>query len=598
MGGSRLVVAAGSPPRTGAALVRAACARAEAEGALRFDAIVQADKERFFSHLGWLSRGRVELLGHPHVRMRWPIGLIAAQAAAKQVIAEVLGDLRPGGEGFVGDDGAPIPDTDLVAATDAILPSMVERDPWWAGWCSVLVNVNDLAAMGAAPVGLLDSVAAPNASMAKRVMAGLADAAARYGVPVLGGHTQVGAPSALAVTMLGRAAAPVPGGGGRPGDRVSVIADLAGGWREGYGGRQWDSTTARSADDLRRLTSVLDRVQVRAAKDVSMAGLVGTLGMLAEASGCGAELDVAAVPRPDDARLADWFTCFPGFALVVAGDRPIRTADAAPASVATCGRLVGQPGVTLVWPDGERTRVLDGPVVGLGRADQVTLPVAENGGLRTFRVSAGRRARRRPTPAWARCSPARPPSAGPGPGPAPPPCGPTWGRTARRCRRPARWPTRSAATARAPTRPAPRPTPHPGVRRAAGRSPPPPRAPRSRAPSWPARPAARPCAASSAGLPNVAPVAQGARPPYPRGGNPADAEAEAGSDAGAGGEAGPGDGSPATRRAESIADARLRRAGDLDPSIDGIGPVVPFAPRAADRNQDRPGGDDDRQGEG
>ena len=34
-----------------------------------------------------------------------------------------------------------------------------------------------------------------------------------------------------------------------------------------------------------------------AAKDVSMAGLAGTLGMLAEASGCQAVLDVAAVPR-------------------------------------------------------------------------------------------------------------------------------------------------------------------------------------------------------------------------------------------------------------------------------------------------------------
>ena len=77
--------------------------------------------------------------------------------------ADVLGDLRPGGPGFVGDDGAPVPGTDVVVVTDAILPTMVERDPWWAGWCAVLVNVNDLAAMGAAPVGLTDALAAPDA---------------------------------------------------------------------------------------------------------------------------------------------------------------------------------------------------------------------------------------------------------------------------------------------------------------------------------------------------------------------------------------------------------------------------------------------------
>ncbi len=48
----------------------------------------------------------------------------------------------------------------------------------------------------------------------------------------------------------------------------------------------------------------------RAAKDVSMAGIVGTTGMLAEASGCGAELDVAAIPRPADVGAGDWLTCF------------------------------------------------------------------------------------------------------------------------------------------------------------------------------------------------------------------------------------------------------------------------------------------------
>jgi len=159
----------------------------------------------------------------------------------------------------------------------------------------------------------------------------------------------------------------VPGGGGRPGDPVSVVADLAGRWRGGYGGRQWDSTTARSGDELRRLGTTLQRTRPGAAKDVSMAGLVGTLAMLAEASGCGAELDVATVPRPAEAGLADWLTCFPGFALVLAGAAP-PPAEAAPATVARCGRLVTGRGAGLRWPDGELTPVVDGPVVGLGPA--------------------------------------------------------------------------------------------------------------------------------------------------------------------------------------------------------------------------------------
>jgi len=94
----------------------------------------------------------------------------------------------------LGDDGVPVPGSDVIAACDAVVPSLVERDPEWAGWCGVLVNVNDLAAMGAAPVGLLDAVAARDASAAARIVAGLRAASEAYGVPVLGGHTQLGVP--------------------------------------------------------------------------------------------------------------------------------------------------------------------------------------------------------------------------------------------------------------------------------------------------------------------------------------------------------------------------------------------------------------------
>ena len=49
-------------------------------------------------------------------------------------------------------------------------------------------------------------------------------------------------------------------------------------------------------------------------------GSSAPLGMLAEASGCGAVLDVAASRGPAGASLADWLTCFPGFAMLTADD--------------------------------------------------------------------------------------------------------------------------------------------------------------------------------------------------------------------------------------------------------------------------------------
>jgi selenophosphate synthetase-related protein len=100
-----------------------------------------------------------------------------------------------------------------------------------------------------------------------------------------------------------------------------------------------------------------------------MAGVVGTLGMLAEASGCGAILDVAAVPRPAAASAGDWLTCFPGYAMLTA-----HTHDAAgplpagPAVSAVCGELTEGQGVGLRWPDGEVTQAVAGMVTGLGPA--------------------------------------------------------------------------------------------------------------------------------------------------------------------------------------------------------------------------------------
>ncbi|SDD01980.1 MSMEG_0567/sll0787 family protein [Nocardioides lianchengensis] len=353
----------------GAALVRAACATAEAAGALRFDATVQAQNERLFRRLGWVPRERVHLHGHPHVVVDWPVARVQRLAdSTKAALGDLVGTLVDSGAGFLGDDGAPVPGSDLVAACDAILPAMVERDPEWAGWCAALVNLNDLSAMGAAPVGMLDAIGARDASFARRIVRGLGEASRAWGVPVLGGHTQLGVPAALSVTALGRTSAPVPGGGGRVGQAVRLTADLGGSWRPGYTGAQWDSSSHRTSAELRSLAGVVPGLAPAAAKDVSMSGLVGTTGMLAEASGCRAVLDVADVPAPDAASYGDWLTCFPGFAMVTTERAPAEADLPGFLTSQVCGELTHGTGVGLRWPDGVVTEAITSPVTGLGAA--------------------------------------------------------------------------------------------------------------------------------------------------------------------------------------------------------------------------------------
>lgn len=372
--GGRLVVRRGARQAggIGSALVREACREAVSRGVLRFEATVQERNEPLFRHLGWMRWGVASIGGAAHVRMRWPVERIADLVGAMKLpLGDVLAGIRDdhsealGGDGWVGDDGALVSGTDVVVATDAILPALIDRDPEWAGWCGVLVNINDLSAMGARAVGVMDAVAAASPSAVRRIVSGLRSAAVAWDVPVLGGHTQVRGSSSLAVTALGRTTAPIPGGGGRVGNRLGLTVDLDGRWRRGFEGRQWDSTSTRTGEELRHLAGLVAAHRPAAAKDVSMVGIVGTAAMLAEASGTGARIDVADIPAPPDVAFGDWLTCFPGFGMITA-DAPEIPSPVASSS--TIGELTSAAGVTLRWPDGVETTALDTGATGLGRA--------------------------------------------------------------------------------------------------------------------------------------------------------------------------------------------------------------------------------------
>src|SRR5262245_39706485 len=103
------------------------------------------------------------------------------------VVGEVLGpaDWLRG----PGDDGAivAVGSEEVVACGEAILPAFVERDPYSAGIAAVLTNVNDVAAMGALPVAIVDTIVGP-AETCRAVLDGLRFASELYEVPVVGGH--------------------------------------------------------------------------------------------------------------------------------------------------------------------------------------------------------------------------------------------------------------------------------------------------------------------------------------------------------------------------------------------------------------------------
>lgn len=229
----------------------------------------------------------------------------------------------------VGDDCAAIPDGDggwLLFAIEGFLSEFVQQRPWFAGYCGVMVNVSDIAAMGGRPIAVVDALWSRGDAAGDEVLKGLASAAQRYGVPIVGGHSNTRSESGqLAVAILGRARRLLTSFDARPGDRLLMAIDLRGAYEEPHPffNASTGATAARLREDLALLPLLAESGLCCAAKDISMAGAVGTALMLLECSRVGAVIDVGAVPRPAGVPLARWLQSFPsfGFVLSVRADR-------------------------------------------------------------------------------------------------------------------------------------------------------------------------------------------------------------------------------------------------------------------------------------
>ncbi|MHB8189100.1 MAG: thiamine-phosphate kinase [Ferrimicrobium sp.] len=148
----------------------------------------------------------------------------------ESVVATIITQL---GTAYLGDDAAIIPGSPspLALCADAIVEGVHFDYRYWApeqiGAKAVLVNLSDLAAMGAIPRWILLTISAPATAPIESILNGVVLAAQRYQVPLIGGDTTLGPVTSLSVTAVGEC----PHGtlmrsGGQPGDHILVTGAL------------------------------------------------------------------------------------------------------------------------------------------------------------------------------------------------------------------------------------------------------------------------------------------------------------------------------------------------------------------------------------
>ena len=198
---------------------------------------------------------------------------------------------------------------DLVLTADALISGVHFRPqdpPDLIARKALRVNLSDLAAKGAEPVGYLLTIAWPADTASNTVeqfAQGLAQDQAEFGITLFGGDTTVGpGPLTISITALGQ----VPTGrmirrsGAKPGDLIFVSGTI------GDGALGLDHPEIASLNqryllpEPRLALGRFLRGQASASIDISD-GLIADAGHIAKASGVCLEIDIDRIPLSPDA---------------------------------------------------------------------------------------------------------------------------------------------------------------------------------------------------------------------------------------------------------------------------------------------------------
>ncbi|WP_407304646.1 sll0787 family AIR synthase-like protein [Acinetobacter sp.] len=225
-----------------------------------------------------------------------------------------------------GDDTAAI-ETDhgyMLHACEGMIPSFVEHHPYFAGWSAVMANISDISAMGGRATSVVNSFWHRSTEQAQELIRGMQDACQRYAVPLVGGHTHIDPnfQPALSVAIQGEANRLLSVMHVQPQQKILLALNMKGQFHPDT--TYWKCFEGVEGSKLQAELEVLPQLAelglAYAARDISNAGILGSLLMLLEASGCGADIQLDQVNKPQDVDWQHWLQIFPSYGFLITAD--------------------------------------------------------------------------------------------------------------------------------------------------------------------------------------------------------------------------------------------------------------------------------------
>ena len=229
----------------------------------------------------------------------------------------------------IGDDASAIDignNQVILAAADGIWGQIMNVNPYWAGYCAVLVNVNDIAAMGGKPLAMVNIMSISNDEIYEDLLRGIKDGCLKFGVPMVGGHLHPdGDCDSIGVAIVGIAQKDklITSFAAEAGDKIIVAIDLDGKPHEMFN-LNWDTTYDKDAklvqDQITAVQYLAENDYIKSGKDISNPGILGTLEMLLETSKKGAVVNLEDIPKSSSVEWVDWLKSYPGSGFVFTAD--------------------------------------------------------------------------------------------------------------------------------------------------------------------------------------------------------------------------------------------------------------------------------------